>query len=213
MDHRDAHIDAENPGSRSQRKFPTRPTGVETAGNRLDGQHASILAVGCAGVDYRPAIRGQLVEARVEVIYQIAEGRSRRLSQRGACRINVARRGAVVRVLHPQRFHLVIGPRVKPGLPGPTVRVNLPALRIGNAQMQMRPRRVARRAAGADNFTVRNIGASSKTARLHGRGAKVPVPGIVTVWVPQADINPQIAAVVLRVIPARVNNSVGIGSG
>ena len=136
---RDADINGENPCPRAQWKLPARPARVEAAGDRLDGQHARALAVGRAGIDHSPAIGRQLAEARVKIIHKVTDGGGGGLGQRSARRINVARRSADVRVLHPERFFLVVRPRVEPGLPSPAVRVNRSALRVGNAEMQVRP--------------------------------------------------------------------------
>ena len=213
MYNRDADVNSENSRTRARWKFPTRAAGVAAAGDGLDGQHAPALAVGRAGIDDRPTIEGKLTEGRVKVIHEIANGSGRGLGQRSTRWINIARRSADVRELHPQRLHLVISPRVKPSLPDPAIRIDLLALRVGDAEMQVRPRRVAGGAAGADYFAVRNVGAVGKCAGLHGNGAKMPIPGVVAVRVPQADVYSQVAAVVLRVIPARINNLIGICSG
>ena len=60
---------------------------------------------------------------------------------------------------------------------------------------------------------MRNVGAVGTSARLHGQRAHVPIPGIVTVRMPQADENSQVATMILRVVPARIDNLVGIRRG
>jgi len=79
--------------------------------------------------------------------------------------------------------------------------------------MQVRSRGIARGAADADDFAMREIGAADRPAGLHSQRAHVPIPGVISIRVPQADVNPQVAAVVLRVVPARIDNLVGIRGG
>ena len=74
----------------------------------------------------------------------------------------------------------------------------------------MRPGGVACGAACPDHFAVRNIGAIGKSAGLNSNSAKVSVPRIVTIRMPQTDVNSQVTAVILRVVPTRINDLVGV---
>jgi hypothetical protein len=78
------NVNGENSRPRSERKFPARPAGVETAGDGRDGQHTSILAVGSAGIDHRPAIGGELAEAWVEIVDKVTGRSGGRFGQRRA---------------------------------------------------------------------------------------------------------------------------------